>query len=65
MKTIVKAEGYFTDSPNHVYQVNISLGSWNGLEDAADSDIFFYMDNEPLEVGQTISENFVITSLEG
>ena len=57
-------EGYFLDNPNHIHYVNISLGSWDGIENQADQDIFFYMDGEPLQVGEAIAGNFVVTSIE-
>jgi len=64
MTQIKLVEGYFTDNPNHIHYVNVSLQSWNGIEDHADNDIFFYTDGEPLQVGQKIAEDFVITSIE-
>lgn len=57
-------EGYFLDNPNHIHYMNVSAGEWDGIENHADNDIFFYMDNEPLHVGATISEDFVILSIE-
>jgi len=65
MTQTILVEGYFTDEPNHIHYMNIALGEWNGIEDHADRDVFFYMDNEPLKVGDTIAEDFVVTSIEG
>ena len=62
--SIHTVEGYFIDNPNHIYYVNISTGSWDGIEGHVDDDIFFYMDGEPFNVGTVVSEDFVITSLE-
>lgn len=64
MAQIRLVEGYFLDKPNHIHYVNVSLDSWNGIEDHADNDIFFYMDGEPLKEGQIIAENFYVESIE-
>lgn len=64
MTQIKLVEGYFTDEPNHIHYVNVHLGAWNGIEDHADNDIFFYMDGEPLKVGDTIAEDFVVTLID-
>ena len=45
--------------------VNVALESWDEEEDAEDESIFFYMDGKPLEVGQIISDGFVIVDIEG
>ena len=59
-----KVTGYWKDEPQHVFTVKVALTEWNGIEDAEDEEIFYYMDNEPLVVGCTISEGFVVTSIE-
>lgn len=64
MTQIKLVEGYFTDTPDHIHYMNVSLGSWNGIEDHADNDVFFYMDGEPLNVGDTIADNFVVTLID-
>lgn len=45
--------------------VTVALGSWDGVEDAEDEGIFFYMDGEPLELGMVISEGFLVTDIDG
>jgi hypothetical protein len=50
-------KAYFSD-------VKIALGSWDGVEDAEDEGIFYYMDGEPLEVGLIVGETFVITHID-
>ena len=55
--------GYWEDEPQHVCVVKVELGEWDGIEDAEDETVFCYMDNEPLTVGCTISEDFVVTSI--
>ena len=57
-------EGYWDDEPENIFSVNIALGDWDGKEDYADEQIFFYMDGEPLEVGAIVADGFVITSIE-
>ena len=46
------------------FDVKIALGFWNGEEDAEDESIFFYMDDEPLQVGMIVCEDFVVTHIE-
>ena len=62
--TVINVEGYWQDSPDTRYWVNVSLGSWDGYEDAKDRDIFYYMDGEPLNIGDVIADNFVVTNRE-
>jgi hypothetical protein len=57
-------EGYWEDDPDNIYSVNIAMGDWDGKEDYADEQIFFYMDGEPLVVGAVVADSFVITSVE-
>ena len=49
----------------HFFDVEIALGSWDGQEDAEDERIFYYMDNEPLELGVIISDGFLVTYIDG
>ena len=65
MKYQTKAcEGYWQDEPDRLFPVTIALGEWDGIDDDADQEIFFYMDGEPLSVGTVISEGFVVTEIE-
>jgi hypothetical protein len=57
-------EGYWEDDPKNIYSVNIASGDWDGEEDYADEQIFFYMDGEPLVVGAIVADSFVITNIE-
>jgi hypothetical protein len=59
-----KVTGHWIDEPQHIFEVKVALGSWDGIEDAEYEAMFYYMDNEPLTVGCTISEDFVVTSIE-
>ena len=61
---VINVEGYWQDSPDTRYWVNVSLGSWDGYEDEKDRDIFYYMDGEPLNIGDVIADNFVVTNRE-
>lgn len=64
MKTkTVTVEGYWQDEPSRIYTVLVALGEWDGVEDEADRDIFYYMDGEPLSVGDTIAEDFIVTEI--
>jgi len=57
-------EGYWQDEPDRIFPVNIALGNWDGKEDYADEQIFFYMDGEPLKAGSIVADSFVITEIE-
>jgi len=46
------------------FDVKIALGFWNEKEDAEDESIFYYMDDEPLQVGGYVCEDFVVTHIE-
>lgn len=59
----VMCEGYWQDDPQHLFDVFISLDSWDGVDDEDDQAIFYYMDGEPLTVGTVISDGFVITQV--
>jgi hypothetical protein len=61
--TIKTIEGHWQDDPATRYCVNVSLGSWDGIEDEKDRDIFYYMDGEPLRVGDVIANDFVVTNI--
>jgi len=43
--------------------VQIAKGDWDEIEDADDERIFFYMDGQPLKVGDIISDGFVVTEI--
>lgn len=57
--------GYYADEPERTYTVNIALGEWDGIDDEEDQAIFYYMDNEPLELGTNLCDGFVITEIIG
>jgi hypothetical protein len=43
--------------------VLIAKGDWDEIEDADDERIFFYMDGYELQVGDIISDGFVIVEI--
>jgi hypothetical protein len=47
------------------FDVLVAKGSWDGLEDADDEKILFYMDGHELQVGAIVSDGFVITEIGG
>lgn len=49
----------------HLQDVLIAKGDWDGEEDAEDERIFFYMDGVELNVGDIISEGFVVIEIDG
>jgi hypothetical protein len=60
----ITVDGYWDDShkvPRTGYVV--ALGSWDGEEDDEDQSIFYYMDGEPLNVGDVIADCFVVTKI--
>ena len=63
-ENILTCYGHWTDQPSHILSVTVSLGSWDGKEDAKDEGIFYYMDGLPLQVGSTIAEDFHVTEIE-
>ena len=64
MKTeTVTVEGYWQDEPSRIFMVLVALGKWDGVEDETDRNIFYYMDGEPLSVGDTIAEDFIVTEI--
>lgn len=57
--------GYWADEPTRIFRgVRVALEEWDGVEDFADESVFFYMDNQPLEVGSVIAEDFIVTEIE-
>jgi hypothetical protein len=56
--------GYWSDEADRIFTVKVALKSWDGYNDTDDEQIFYYMDGEPLIVGCTISEGFVVTNIE-
>jgi hypothetical protein len=62
--TTKTASGYFEDEPANIYDVTIALEEWDGVEDAEDEGIFFYMDGAPLTAGAIVADSFVITEVE-
>ena len=60
IKTI---SGHWLDQPETNYTVLVSLGSWDGVEDEKDRNIFFYTDGEPINVGDIVAGDFVITAI--
>lgn len=59
----VEVTGYWIDEPEHIFDVTVALGTWDGVEDAQDESIFYYMDNEPLTIGSIISEGFIVKQI--
>lgn len=62
---VVTVEGHWMEEPERTYSVRVSLGSWDGVEDEKDRDIFYYTDGQPLNIGDVIADDFVITAIEG
>ena len=60
---IKTVDGHWIDDATTIYTVNVSIDSWDGLEDEADRNIFYYTDGDPIEVGDTIALDFVITKI--
>ena len=54
-----------TDTKVYIVDVLIAKGDWDGVEDAEDERIFFYMDGAELQVGDIISEGFVVIEIDG
>ena len=63
MSNIRTVSGYWLDQPEVIYTVKVSLDSWDGIEDEKDLEIFFYTDGDPIEVGDIIAHDFVITKI--
>tara|TARA_R110000823_G_scaffold185574_1_gene317953 strand:- start:284 stop:499 length:216 start_codon:yes stop_codon:yes gene_type:complete len=56
--------GFWKDEPQHTYTVKVSLGTWDGRDDLSDLGIFYYTDGDQIKVGDTIAEDFIITSIQ-
>lgn len=66
----MKCKGFWlpvepTDTKVHFVDVLIAKGDWDGEEDDEDERIFFYMDGVELNVGDIISEGFVVIEIDG
>lgn len=48
-----------------IMNVLIAKGSWDEVEDADDERIFWYMDGDELQVGDIISDGFVVIEIQG
>lgn len=61
----IKVTGHWqNEPPERAFTYNVALGSWNGKHDAADSDIFYYLDGETLNVGDVIALSFKVTAIQ-
>ena len=47
-----------------IMDVLIAKGSWDEIEDADDERIFWYMDGDELQVGDIVSDGFVVTEIQ-
>ena len=64
--TIKTCSGYWDDEPDRLLSgVRVALESWDEVEDHEDESVFYYMDNQPLQVGSVIAESFTVTEIEG
>lgn len=54
----VQANGYWIDGNEPFTGMTVALGEWDGIEDAEDESIFYYLDGAPA-LGQ--HGDFVIT----
>lgn len=62
--TIKSCTGYWLDEPTIIFRgAQVALEEWDGVEDHEDESIFYYMDNEPLEIGTIIACNFIVTEI--
>lgn len=61
--TTCTVEGHWEDNVDSTFTLKVALGEWDGIEDAEDEDIFYYMDGKPLNVGDVISDGFVVTAI--
>ena len=55
----ITANGYWLDTKEPFTGMTVALGEWDGIEDAEDERIFYYLDGEPA-IGE--HSDFVITS---
>jgi hypothetical protein len=63
--TIKTCSGYWVDEPTRILSgVRVALESWDEVEDHEDESVFYYMDNQPLQVGSMIAESFTVTEIE-
>jgi hypothetical protein len=63
--TIKTCSGYWADEPTRIYNgVRVALESWDKVEDHEDESVFYYMDNQPLQIGSVIAESFTVTTIE-
>ena len=60
-KTVV-ADGYWSDNKEKFCGMVVALGSWDGVEDAEDEKVFYYLDGLA-PVGE--HQGFFITNVEG
>jgi hypothetical protein len=60
----VLVKGHWESEPETTFNVNVALGEWDGEEDDEDQSIFFYMEYEPLKVGDIIAEDFVVIAID-
>ena len=61
----VTVSGYWVDQPHERLQgLRVELGAWDCVENAKDDNVFFYMDDEPLQVGDVIAGDFRVTEIE-
>jgi len=65
---IYRCTGFWLDEHQHKTKVDfmdvlVAKGEWDEIHDADDECIFFYMDGVELNVGDIISDGFVITEI--
>lgn len=63
MSNLKTISGHWIDQPETNYTVLVSLGSWDGVEDEKDRNIFFYTDGDPIKVGDIVAGDFIITAI--
>jgi len=62
--TIKHCSGHWADQPTrNINGFMVALEQWDGIEDIEDENVFYYMDNEPLQVGSVIAEDFIVTEI--
>ena len=47
----------------NIFDVLIAKNSWDEIEDADDEKIFYYADNQELQVGDIVSDGFVLIEI--
>ena len=68
---VIKVRGYWKDTPKEEQDVNIAKGYWEEIETEdfeLDDQIFYYIDLEydekpNIEIGDVISDGFIITQV--